>query len=294
MRGDVVFGLAEQVGGDPVGVVRGIGDDDDLRRAGDHVDADDPVDLALGLRDPGVARAGDDVDVRDAAGAVGECSDALRAADPPQLVDPGEVRGGEDEGIDRATRRRGHHHQPSDAGDARGDGVHQQRGGIGGAAAGDVDARRIDRQPARAEANAGAVRIIGVCGSLALVIGADAGRGEVERDAQARIERFVGGGAIGSVDAPAGLVRVVAIKGAGEIGERCFAFCADAGDDRGDIAGDIGRGFAAVVDEGGEAGGEVGGGGVEADHCGIFTIPPRGGTPRRAARRRAGSSWRPG
>ena len=58
----VVLGLAQQVGGDPVGVVRGIGDHDDLARPRDHVDPDDAVDLALGLRDPGVAGAGDDID----------------------------------------------------------------------------------------------------------------------------------------------------------------------------------------------------------------------------------------
>ena len=58
----IVLGLAEQVGGDPVGIVLAVGDDQDFARPGDHVDADHAVELALGFGDPGIAGAGDDID----------------------------------------------------------------------------------------------------------------------------------------------------------------------------------------------------------------------------------------
>ena len=105
-RGGIVLGLAEQVGGDPVGIVLAVGDDEDFARPGDHVDADDAVELALGLGDLGVARADDHVDRLDPLGAVGERGDRLRAADPPDLVDPDEMRGGEDQRVDLAVGRR--------------------------------------------------------------------------------------------------------------------------------------------------------------------------------------------
>ena len=127
LRGGVVLGLAQQVGGGPLRIVLGVGDDDDLAGAGDHVDADDAIDLALGLRDPGVAGAGDDVDRRDAACAISERGDRLRAADAPHFIDAGQVRGGEDERVDLAIGGGGDHHQTLDAGDLGGDGVHQQR-----------------------------------------------------------------------------------------------------------------------------------------------------------------------
>ena len=57
----------------------------------------------------GVARPDDLGDRRDAGGAVGQRRDRLRAADPVDLVDAGEPRGGQDERIDLAARRR---HRP--------------------------------------------------------------------------------------------------------------------------------------------------------------------------------------
>ena len=53
----VVLGLGKQVGGDPGGVVLAVGDDQDFRRPGDHVDADGAEDAALGGGHVGVAGA---------------------------------------------------------------------------------------------------------------------------------------------------------------------------------------------------------------------------------------------
>ncbi len=96
MRGRIVFGLAEQVGGDPVGIVLAVGDHEDFARPGDHVDPDHAVKLALGFGDIGIAGAGDDIDRADPLGAIGERADRLRAADRARSRRrPPDVRGGE-------------------------------------------------------------------------------------------------------------------------------------------------------------------------------------------------------
>ena len=105
LRRGIVLGLAEQVGGDPVGLVAAVGYDQDLARPCDHVDPDHAEQLALGLGDVVVARAGDHVDGANPFGAVGKRSDRLRSADAPDFVDPGEVRGGEHELVGLAARR---------------------------------------------------------------------------------------------------------------------------------------------------------------------------------------------
>ena len=84
LRERVVLGLAEQVHRDPVGRRRAVGEDEDLARAGDHVDADRAEDAPLGARDVGVAGAGDLVDGGNRLRAVGERADRLRAADREQ------------------------------------------------------------------------------------------------------------------------------------------------------------------------------------------------------------------
>ena len=62
LRGGIVLGLRQQVGGDPGRIVVPVGDHQDLRRAGDQVDADLAEHAALGGGDIGIARAGDLVD----------------------------------------------------------------------------------------------------------------------------------------------------------------------------------------------------------------------------------------
>ena len=89
---DVVLGLGQKVGGDPVRIVVAVGDDQHFRRAGDHVDADRAEDLALGGGDIGVARADDLGDRRDRLGAIGKRRDRLRAADAVDFGDAGDAR----------------------------------------------------------------------------------------------------------------------------------------------------------------------------------------------------------
>ena len=81
LRHLVVLGLREQIHRDPVRIGAAVGDHQDLRRAGDHVDADRAEHAPLGRGDVGVAGADDLVDLRDRRRAVGERRDRLRAAD---------------------------------------------------------------------------------------------------------------------------------------------------------------------------------------------------------------------
>ena len=101
LRGGIVLGLRQEVGGDPGRIVLRVGHDQDLRRTGDKVDADLAEDAALGGGDIGVARAGDLVDRLDRLRAVGERRHGLRAADAPDLVGAGDLGRQHDQRIER-------------------------------------------------------------------------------------------------------------------------------------------------------------------------------------------------
>ena len=105
LRAFVMLGLAEKIDGDPVGVVVGIGDHQDLGRPRDHVDTHLAEDPALGRRHKGVAGAGDLVHGRDGLGPVGHGRDRLRASDAIYLVDARKPRGQQDQRIGHAIRR---------------------------------------------------------------------------------------------------------------------------------------------------------------------------------------------
>ncbi len=112
LRRVVVLGLRQQIGGDPCRVVVPVGDDQDFRWAGDHVDADPAEDPPLGRRDIGVARPDDLVDRRDRRRAISQRRDRLRAADPVDFVDPDELRRGQHQRVEHPVRRR-HDHRPA-------------------------------------------------------------------------------------------------------------------------------------------------------------------------------------
>ena len=102
-----VFGLGEQVGGDPGGMrpVR-VGEDEDFARAGELVDGHGTEHLAFRLDDVGVAGAEDFDDGLDGLRAVGEGGDGLRTADLVDLGGPGEFERAEERGGDVAVARR--------------------------------------------------------------------------------------------------------------------------------------------------------------------------------------------
>ena len=77
--------LREEVDRDTARVIGVVRQDHDFRWPGDRIDADMTKDLALGLRDIGIAGTDDPVDRWDTGGAVGQRGNGLRAADTINL-----------------------------------------------------------------------------------------------------------------------------------------------------------------------------------------------------------------
>src|SRR5690606_9092448 len=105
---------ADQVGGDVAGVGGVVGEHRDLGGAGLGVDADDPLEQALGGGDPDVAGAGDHVGAGAFASAVGEHRDRLGATDRVHLVHAEQRAGGQHGQVRQAAElglRRGGHGQ---------------------------------------------------------------------------------------------------------------------------------------------------------------------------------------
>ena len=145
LKAAAVFGLGEEIRGDPLGVAGAVGQDADLRGTGHLVDGDSAVDLALRGGDVGVARPGDELDGPDA-GAVGHHADGLDAADAVNLGGAGHAQGVQEGGGDGSAVAGGG--AGDDLGDAGGlgqDDGHDGGGGQGGGAAGDVDAHAVHR-----------------------------------------------------------------------------------------------------------------------------------------------------
>jgi hypothetical protein len=115
--------------------------DDQLARAGEHVDADLTRDELLGGGDPAVPGADDDVDGGHGAGAVRQRGDGLGAADGSSASAPATAAAASVTWVGRGLAT----HTSSDAGDAGGDGGHQHAGRERVAAAGGVAAGAVDR-----------------------------------------------------------------------------------------------------------------------------------------------------
>ncbi len=121
----------------------GVGDDDELGRPREPVDADGAVELALRLGDPGVAGPGDHVDAVDRS----RCPDrqggdrpARRRSHRPRRPRRGARRQGRPARGVPSGRGRRDEDDPPDPGHSRRDQAHQDRRGIGGAPTGRVDA----------------------------------------------------------------------------------------------------------------------------------------------------------
>ena len=127
LRPLVVFGLGEQVHGDPVGVGAAVADHRQLGGAGDHVDSHLAENEFLRHRDIDIAGTGDLVDRRHGCGAVGHGADGLGAADGVQAVHAGERGGGENHVVARAIRERNRGDDLAHAGDAGRNREHQHR-----------------------------------------------------------------------------------------------------------------------------------------------------------------------
>ncbi len=121
----VVFCLGEQVHGDPVGVGFAVADHEDFRGAGDHVDADNAEDFALGGGDENVAGADDFINGRNGFCAIGERAHGLGTANGEDPVNTGNRCGGQDHVIHHTIRCRNNHHDFTDTRDLCGNGVHE-------------------------------------------------------------------------------------------------------------------------------------------------------------------------
>ncbi len=99
-----MLGLAEQVGSAHLAVCRVVGKHEDLGRSGEQVDADPAEQLALRLRDKGIARTNDLVDRLDGLRPIGQCCNRLCPANPVNFVNTGNPCGGQNQrvGIARA------------------------------------------------------------------------------------------------------------------------------------------------------------------------------------------------
>jgi hypothetical protein len=257
----VVLGLGEEIDRDQAGIVGGIGEDDDLGGAGDGIDADAAEDLPLGLGDIGIAGADDAIDGGDGSRAIGEGRHGLGAADAVGLGDAGEAGGGGDEGGKNPARAGHGHDDARNPGDAGGDRVHQHGGGVGGLAAGDIDADGVERAPAEAHADSGLVGQREVGGKLAAMESLDPLGGEAERGVLGLGDGLGGGKDLGGADPELGGGEIEPVEAAREVAEGGVAVGADGLDDGGDRGLDRGGLAAGGSEEGGEGGFEAGCGG---------------------------------
>ncbi len=150
-----MLGLAQQVGGAHLGVGGLVGDDQDLGRAGEQIDADPAVKLALGLGDIGVAGPDQHVDRPERLGAERHRRDRLDAAEHINLVGAGEVHRRDRLRVRHALVRRRAGGDVADPGDPRGDDRHMRRGDHRIAPARHIAADAADRDVAMAEHDAG-------------------------------------------------------------------------------------------------------------------------------------------
>ena len=136
----VVLGLAEKVCRHMDGVTLAVGNDQNFTGPRDHVDGHPAEDLLLGLRHEGVARAYDFIHPGNAFRAVGQGGNGLGAAYLKNPIHPGNRSRRQNGGVHLPVPAGGrNHHQLGTAGNFRGDGVHQHRGGVGRRAAGNID-----------------------------------------------------------------------------------------------------------------------------------------------------------
>ena len=252
LRRGIVLGLRQKIGGYPGRIVAGVGHDQDLRRAGDQVDADLSEDAALGGGDVGVARPGDLVDRLDRLGAVGERRHGLGATDAPDLVGAGDAGGQHDQRIDHAIGRRHDHDDAPNACHLGRHNIHQHRRRIGRGAARHVDTRGIDGPIARPQPCAGAVREVDVFRQQRAMKSFDALGGEYQGFALRR--RYLGGrfGAFGLTDPQARRVTLEPVELLRVIDQRRIASCAHIGHDLGHHTVDILVGVPVAPEEGGE------------------------------------------
>ncbi len=270
LEAGAVLGLGEQVGGDEDGVGALVGQHRDLGGAGDHLDADDPVDLALGGHRVRASGSDDLVDGGHGAGAVGQRRHRLGAADAVDLVEAEEAGGGQQAGVGQAGGAgRGDDADLVDAGHLGGNGGHEQAGDERRLAARHADADAAQGGDAAAEDDAVGVLAEPGVDLLGLVEGADVGGGAADGGHEVRVGGVQGVPQGLPGDAEAARRQTHAVEAGRELGHRLVAAVAHRRQDAGHGLLDLGGDGAASAEDLGQPAPQRTPGGVvdEVEHA---------------------------
>ena len=238
--------LAHEVGGNELRVSRVVCHDKNFARTRDHVNVHDAVEELLGSRNEDVARPYDLIDLRDLLRSVGKRGDRLCAAGEEHSVHAADRRSDQNILVRGAVLAgRCHHDDLLDAGNFRGNGVHQHARRIRRRAARNVQSHTL--QAAHTLSENDTVRL---CVSEALRLLAVVEVGNVLLRVQERIHEFLVCRGQGIVDDLAGhliILRQIAVKFLGVRLDRFIAALADSVDDLGDDLRHLAVGLAAAL-----------------------------------------------
>ena len=233
--------------------------------------------LALGGGNVGVTRPHDLHHWRDAFGAIGKRGDRLGTTDAVHLIDPGEVGGSQHQRVE-VTVGRGHHHDQALAADHLGrHGVHQHGRGIGGGAAGHVEADGLDRGPAPAQLDAEWIGEAQIFRHLFHVKRTDALVGEAQRVEILGTTSLHGGGDLVGRDPQAETAEVDTVESLRKPDQRGVAIGAHLLDDGAHDGVDVLRHLALGGEQRGKGGFEIRAPAVEAQGHACSPERPRGG-----------------
>ena len=152
LRGDVVLGLREEIGGDPFGIRAIARNDQDLGRPSDHVDANGAENPPLGRGHISVAGTDDLGDWGDRLSSISQRRDRLRAPNPVNFIDAGELGRCQNKRIDPPLRRRDGHDNAANAGNLGRHRVHQNRRWVARRATRNIEPCRLDREASASRA----------------------------------------------------------------------------------------------------------------------------------------------
>ncbi len=238
-----MLGLAQQIGRAHLGVGAVVGDDQDLGRPGEQIDADLAIELALGFGDIGVAGPDQHVDRLESLGAERHRRHRLDAAQHMDLVGAAQMHRRDRLGMRAALVRRGAGGDVADAGDLRGDDRHMRRGDHRVAPARHIAADPADRDMAMAEHHAGQGLDLDILQRGALDLGEVADLRLGEFDVGDGLRRDLRDESADLVVGQPKARRRPFVEFLGQFAHRRVAARADIGDDALDGAADLGVGL---------------------------------------------------
>ena len=154
LRQFVMLSLRKQIHCHPVRRRGAVGNNEDFRRPGDHVDADRAEDMTFGIGHIGITRADDLVYLRHSRRTVSQGTDRLRPTNGKDAINAGNRRSRQHQRVTFATRRRYNHNEFAHTRHLSRDRVHEHGGRIGRFAAWHVKTDAIQWGDALAEQGA--------------------------------------------------------------------------------------------------------------------------------------------